>query len=199
MRKGRDRGDSAAGRSIATGRPRGVGQRRRSGLAVRRRRDVTRQHPLGIGEAVSVEPIAAARLPPPRRQEQEGKRHEHPDKVTPGGEWHEGAEEATHGTTTPAKDRPQRPWPTSGHHRPHPGSTVDRAPGSVNECVAGDVCHFTAVSFPAPSASQIALDWGSATRIFPERMARPTGPFKGSPVIHLVTAPSGVTFQIARA
>jgi len=104
---------------------------------------------------------------------------------------------------------PPAPWPP--HRTPSSPSfknsrTVDRPTGCVNESAAGRQIHqihlaawCRGVSFPSLSASQTVFACGSAMRTFPARIARPTGPFNGSPVIHLEAVPSAATFQTARA
>jgi len=99
---------------------------------------------------------------------------------------------------------PPTPWPPPTElHLPRLPRTVDRPTGCVNESAAGRQIHLAAwcrgVSFPSLSASQTVFACGSAMRTFPARIARPTGPFNGSPVIHLEAVPSAATFQTARA
>lgn len=204
-RQHRDEGNTAAGRAVALWQTRGI-VRPRGNRPLRF--TVGTNGLLSLGRPVASQPIAATRLGSAASQEQHGKRSQDTHDRD-----HEGSRSeprckarkvAMHGTKTRDQAGPTDSVATPTElHLPRLPRTVDRPAGCVNESAVGRRIHFAAwcsgVSFPSPSASQTVFACGSAMRTFPARIARPTGPFKGSPVIHLVAVPSAVTFQTARA
>ena len=205
-RQARDERCSAAGRAVALGQSRGIGRprgNRSPSLAVGHDRVVS------IGRlVVSNEPIAATRLGSGASQKQNSNRrqgaHDRAHEAARSESQSEGAVEAKHGTKNPGSSWAHESVATPPNTIfPALSPTVDRSVGCVNESAAGRWNHFAAgcsgVSFPSLSASQTVFACGSAMRSFPPRIARPTGPLSGSPVIHLVAVPSAATFQTARA
>lgn len=202
----RDERGSAAGRAVALGRTRGIGRL----LGYRpSRRAVGHDRFVSVGRpVVSNEPIAATRLDFAPSQQQNGNRqpgaHDRAHEAAWSKSQVEAADEATHRTKNPGSiwAHESVATPPNAIFPVHP-RTVDRPVECVNESAAGRWNHFAAgcsgVSFPSLSASQTVFACGSAMRTFPPRIARPTGPLSGSPVIHFVAVPSAATFQTARA
>ena len=203
-RQHRHEGNTAAGRAVAPGQTRGL---------VRPRGNRPLRFTVGtkglrsLGRPVASQPIAATRLGSAASQEHNGKRpqdtHDGDHEASRSEPRCKARQVAMHGTKPWIRPGRPAPWPPNELHLPRLPRTVDRPTGCVNETAAGRRIHCAAwcrgVSFPSLSASQTVFACGSAMRTFPARIARPTGPFKGSPVIHLVAVPSAVTFQTARA
>ena len=204
-RQHRHEGNAAAGRAVALGQTRGLFRPRGTRPL---RFTVGTKGLRSLGRPMASQPIAATRLGSAASQEHNGNR----SQDTHGGD-HEGSRSeprckarkvAMHGTKTRDQAGPTDSVTTPTKlHLPRLPRTVDRPTGCVNETAAGRRIHLAAwcrgVSFPSLSASQTVFACGSAMMTFPARIARPTGPFNGSPVIHLVAVPSAATFQTARA